>query len=489
MSENPIVETAAGRVEGTTADGVSRFLGIPFAAPPQGALRFAAPVPASAWEGVRDTTKPGPNAPQNTRAFPGLDLTPIIGTGWREGSDYLTVDVWTPDPSASGLPVMVFVHGGAFVAGEPGAPSYDGTALARAGVVLVSVTYRLGVEGFLPLPGGATNIGLRDQIAALEWVRDNVAAFGGDPDLVTVFGESAGAMSIGSLLGSPLARGLFRRAIVQSGGAEMVRSAEPSARYARVVTDALGVEFSADGVRGRSVADALAVQEMLADPLERGDLREPDGTDPGLGLGAFLPVLGDDVLPEHPLDALAAGSAADVDLLVGANAEEMNLYLVPTGAIDAMTADQVRTALAMVRPDSVALLASAGLDEPGAHAGQVFAAVMTELVFRGPVRRLADAHTGRTHVYDFAWRSPAFGGRLGACHGLELPFVFGTLGSATGPTGLLGEPPAPQAVSDLMRDAWVAFARTGDPGWPAFDSARRALRIDVDPGVVTLEAP
>jgi para-nitrobenzyl esterase len=119
----------------------------------------------------------------------------------------------------------------------------------------------------------------------------------------------------------------------------------------------------------------------------------------------------------------------------------------------------------------------------------VFAAVMTELVFRGPVRRLADAHTGRTHVYDFTWRSPAFGGRLGACHGLELPFVFGTLGSATGPTGLLGEPPAPHAVSDLMRDAWVAFARTGDPGWPAFDASRRSLRIDVDPEVVTLEGP
>ncbi|MCW0212688.1 MAG: carboxylesterase family protein [Pseudonocardia sp.] len=486
MSANVIVSTVAGRVEGTTADGVSRFLGVPFAAPPVGALRFAAPAPVPAWDGIRDASKPGPNAPQNTRAFPGLDLAPIIGTGWREGEDYLTVDVWTPDPTATGLPVMVFVHGGAFVAGEPGAPTYDGTALAGAGVVLVSVTYRLGVEGFLPLPGGATNIGLRDQIAALEWVRENVSAFGGDPDLVTVFGESAGAMSIGCLLGSPRARGLFRRAIVQSGGAEMVRTAEPSSRYARVVTDALGVEFSADGVRGRPVADALAVQETLADPLKRGDLREPDGTDPGLGLGAFLPVVGDDVLPEPPLDALAAGSAADVDVLVGANAEEMNLYLVPTGAIEVMTADQVRMALGMVRPDATELLTAAGLDETGAHAGQVFAAVMTELVFRGPVRRLAEAHTGSTHVYDFAWRSPAFDGRLGACHGLELPFVFGTLSSATGTSGLLGEPAAPQAVSDLVQAAWVAFARTGDPGWPAFDAARRVLRIDVDPDVVTL---
>ena len=166
-----VVETVVGRVRGRSVHGVARFLGVPFAAPPVGPLRFAAPAPAVAWAGVRDATAPGPNAPQPTRAITGIDLQPIIGGGWRHSGadpdDYLTVDVWTPDPGRAGLPVLVFVHGGAFIAGEPGSPTYDGTALAHAGVVLVSVTYRLGVEGFVAFGGGASNVGLRDQLAAL----------------------------------------------------------------------------------------------------------------------------------------------------------------------------------------------------------------------------------------------------------------------------------------------------------------------------------
>src|SRR4051794_26607343 len=267
--------TSAGRIRGVEKDGVARFLGVPYAAPPVGPLRFAAPAPPPAWDGVRDCTAPGPNAPQPQRTFGALDLSPVIGQGWRPGDGYLTVDVWTPDPGGSRLPVMVFVHGGAFVAGEPGAPVYDGTALAHAGVVLVSVTYRLGIEGFLPLAGGATNIGLRDQLAALAWVQENAAAFGGDPAAVTVFGESAGAMSVGCLLGSPLAAGLFRRAIVQSGGAEMVHSEGPLRGFAARVAAELGVEPVADAFRGRTLADTLAAQDRMSDPVRRGDLREP----------------------------------------------------------------------------------------------------------------------------------------------------------------------------------------------------------------------
>jgi len=468
-----VVETVPGRVRGRSVHGVARFLGVPFAAPPVGPLRFAAPAPAVAWAGVRDATAPGPNAPQPTRAIPGIDLQPIIGRGWRRSGadpdDYLTVDVWTPDPAGAGLPVLVFVHGGAFIAGEPGSPTYDGTALARAGVVLVSVTYRLGVEGFVAFDGGASNVGLRDQLAALTWVQHNVAAFGGDPGRVTVFGESAGAMSIGCLLGSPLSRGLFGRAIVQSGGAEMVRSAGPSARFAAAVAGRLGVAPDAEAVRGIGYDQTLAAQEVLGDPVRRGDLREPDGVDPGFGLGGFLPVIGDDVLPEHPLRAVAAGSAADVDVVVGSNSEEMNLYYVPTGVVDVVNDTQVRAMIGAVHPRPDELLAGAD-----ATPGQALTRVMNELVFHGPSRRLAQAHadgsrtgTGRTYAYDFGWRSPACGGRLGACHGLELPFVFDTLATATGPTGLLGPDDPPQALADRMRDAWVSFARDGDPGWPS----------------------
>jgi para-nitrobenzyl esterase len=210
----------------------------------------------------------------------------------------------------------------------------------------------------------------------------------------------------------------------------------------------------------------------MNDPVRRGDLREPDGVDPGFGLGGFLPVIGDDVLPEHPRHAVAAGSAADVDLVVGSNSEEMNLYYVPTGVADAVTDAQVRVLLEAVHPRPDELLGGAD-----ATPGQALTRAMNELVFHGPARRLAHAHsstgtgtgTGRTYAYDFTWRSPACGGRLGACHGVELPFVFGTLTAATGPSGLLGsvDTPPPQALADRVRDAWVGFARDGDPGWPS----------------------
>ncbi|RZT84519.1 para-nitrobenzyl esterase [Pseudonocardia sediminis] len=491
-SAAPVVRTTAGRVRGIRIDGppgsepVVRFRSVPYAAPPEGPLRFAAPAPAPAWDGVREAGgEPGPNAPQPVRAIAGgLDMTPVIGTGWRPGSDYLTADVWTPDPAAGGLPVMVFVHGGAFVAGEAAAPVYDGEAFARSGVVLVSVNYRLGAEGFLPLPGGETNVGLRDQLAALAWVRDNAAAFGGDPEQVTVFGESAGAMSVGVLLGSPLSAGLFRRAILQSGGAEMARGGpDRTTSFRDLLCGELGMTADADALRARPVADLVAAQGTVDVPGGRGDLREPDGSDPGFGIGVFMPVLGDDVLPRSPLDALRDGASAGIDVLAGSNSEEMNLYFAPTGLLEVLTEEQARAALGTVRPDAEALMDGAGDGTPG----QRYARVLTELVFAGPTRRVLAAHTGRSFGYEFAWRSPACDGRLGACHALELPFVFGTLDRAAAPDGLPGEKP-PAELSERMHRAWVRFATTGDPGWPARDDADpRIQRFDADADTVVAE--
>ena len=485
----PIVATTAGRVRGTLLDGgVARFRSVPYAAPPEGPLRFAPPAPAVPWDGVREAGgDPGPNAPQPPRgaAF-GIDMTPVIGTGWRPGAEYLAADVWTPDPGGSGLPVMVFVHGGAFVAGEASAPAYDGTALALAGVVLIAVNYRLGTEGFLPLPGGATNVGLRDQIAALTWVRDNATAFGGDPDLVTVFGESAGAISVGTLLGSPAASGLFRRAIVQSGGAEMVRGS--AARFAPLrdrVAAELGVPATAEGFRALPVADVVAAQGRVDVPGGRGDLREPDGVDPGYGIGVFAPVRDDDVLPESPLDALRAGASRDVDVLAGTNADEINLYFVPTGAREAITAEQVHATVGAVHPDPEGLIRAAGDGTPG----EQLARLLTEQVFAGPTRRNLKAHTGRNFGYRFAWHSDACDGKLGACHACELPFVFGTLASSTGPDKIPGEKP-PAELSGRMRRAWVSFASTGEPGWPPRDpSDPQVMRFDVTDAVVPEPGP
>lgn len=485
----PIVTTTAGRVRGALTDGgIARFRSVPYAAPPEGPLRFAPPVPAPAWDGVRDAAgDPGPNAPQTRRGDGfGIDMAPVIGTGWRPGRDYLTADVWTPDPGARGLPVMVFVHGGAFVGGEASAPAYDGEAFARAGVVLVAVNYRLGTEGFLPLPGGATNIGLRDQIAALTWVRDNAAAFGGDPDLVTVFGESAGSISVSVLLGSPPAAGLFRRAIAQSGGAETVRgSVDRFAPLRDRIAAELGVPATAEAFREIPVADVMAAQARVDVPGQRGDLREPDGVDPGFGVGVFAPVVGDDVLPRHPLDALRSGASRDVDVLAGTNADEINLYFVPTGIRDALTADQVRAMIGAVHPDPDGLLAAAGDGSPGEQLSRV----LTEQLFAGSCRRTLDAHTGRNFGYRFAWHSDACDGKLGACHACELPFVFGTLATSTGPDKIPGEKP-PSELSERMQRAWVSFAATGDPGWPhRDDSDPQVMRFDVTDAVVAEPGP
>lgn len=471
-----IVSTTSGEVRGEAlggAGGVTRFRSIPYAAAPVGELRFAPPVPAPAWDGVRDATRPGANAPQTNRNLPGFDLGALVGGGWRPGPDYLTVDVYTPDTGAAGRPVLVFIHGGGFLAGTGSAPVYDGSAFVREGTVLVTVNYRLGIEGFLPLEGGATNLGLRDQLAALAWVRDNAAAFGGDPANVTVFGQSAGGMSVACLLASPLGEGLFRRAIVQSGHAELVRPLALAGKLADHLAAALGVPATAEAFRGIAAEDLLAAQTALAVPGGGPDLRDSEGFDPGYGLSAFLPVFGDDVLPEHPGRAVEGGAGAGVDLVIGSCRDEMALYLVPTGAIDTLDDAQVVAMVAAYHPDPLPTLERHGLGQDG-HAGEVAVTALTELVFRAPARRLADAHQGRTYCYEFDWRGPLFDGRLGACHGIELPFVFDTLDVAT---GLVGES-APKAVAELLNRAWARFAATGDPGWPEYDGGRAVLHVD-----------
>jgi para-nitrobenzyl esterase len=469
-----IVSTTSGEVRGEVVEGVTRFLSIPYAAAPVGELRFAPPVPAPAWDGVRDGTEPGPNAPQTNRNVAGFDLGPLVGPGWRKGPDYLTVDVYTPDTAAAGLPVLVFIHGGGFLAGTGSAAVYDGSAFTREGAVLVTLNYRVGIEGFLPLEGGATNLGLRDQIAALGWVRDNVAAFGGDPGNVTVFGQSAGAMSVACLLASPLAEGLFRRGIVQSGHAEMVRPLEQARKLADHLAKALDVPATAEAFRSIPAEDLLAAQEALTVPGGSPDLRDADGFDPGFGLSTFMPLFGDDMLPEHPGRAIESGAGEGVDLIVGSCRDEMALYLVPTGAIDVLTDEQLVAMMSKSHPDPLPTLERHGLGQNGRSAGEVAVPALTELVFRAPARRLAEAHQGRTYCYEFDWRGPLFDGRLGACHGIDLPFVFNNLDVAS---GLVGES-APKGVAELLNQSWVRFAATGDPGWPEYDGGRAVLHVN-----------
>ena len=327
------VTTVSGAVRGTRDHGVAAFRGVPYALAPVGERRFAAPIPVPAWSGVRDATRPGATAPMPgyPPPFDRLLPNPVV-----PGDDYLNLAVWTPDVDARGLPVLVWIHGGAFVNGSNAVPTWDGSAFARSGVVTVAVNYRLGAEGFALLPDAPANRGLLDQIAALEWVRDHVAAFGGDPASVTVAGESAGAMSIGALLAMPGAAGLFRRAVLQSGAAHHVLSAATAARVAGYLAAELDVPATGAALTDVPAPRVVDAQKALAAQLQAA----PDPARWGevvANLMPFEPVVDGDVLPGPPLERIAAGSAAGMDVLVGANRHEYRLFLVPTGLVDRIT--------------------------------------------------------------------------------------------------------------------------------------------------------
>src|SRR6185312_10997207 len=274
-----IVRTSRGALRGTRRDAGFLFGAIPYAKPPVGARRYRAPVPAAPWRGVRDATTPTRALPQAPRALPGLSSETLMGD-WDDCEPELALNVWTPDPGAGGLPVLVWLHGGAFVAGSPGQAIYDGAAWMRDGVVLVTVGYRLGVEGFVHFKGGDTNVALRDQLAALEWVQEEIAAFGGDPGRVCLGGQSAGAMSLGWLLGSERSRGLFARAISMSGGVELTYSPEQAARVAAAVAERAGAEPTAAAMSEVPIAKVIDAQEAIAPgeiDLDTAEPRDPTG--------------------------------------------------------------------------------------------------------------------------------------------------------------------------------------------------------------------
>jgi para-nitrobenzyl esterase len=463
------------------------FKGIPFASPVEGTRRFAAPVPPQAWGGVRDAGAFSPTPPQaeaGGRRLPGLDLTPIGGEGWQRGEEYLTVNVWTPDLGAQNLPVMVFIYGGAFVAGGSSTRLYDGRRFARDGVVLVSFNYRLGIEGFLPLDGGATNTGLRDQLAALAWVQENISAFGGDPHNVTIFGESAGALSVATLMAMPAATGLFRRAISQSGGGQHTLSMGQAALVAARLAEMLGVRPTREDFARFSVAQLIDAQSrLLPGSLDLATEQDADTTG---GLTLFLPVRDGDLLTEQPVRAIRRGASAQVDLLAGTNSQEMNLYYLPTGVMDFVDSDEkVCQSIAARHPEPAKLVAAYRQSRPQAQPGELFSAIMTDWMFHIPTVRLVEAHApqaGGTYLYEFAWPSPLFENRLGACHGLELGFVFDTLDTPglTGPEGMVGENP-PAELARQIHATWITFARTGNPGWAPYTLQRReVMRINTN---------
>jgi para-nitrobenzyl esterase len=474
------VQTTSGEVQGFVQDdGTSAFLGVPYAEPPIGPLRFEPPVPAVAKP--RDATAYGATSPQSPSDGP---LGELYKNLIIPGDDYLNLNVWTPSTTGS-VPVMVFIHGGSFVTGSGSVGIYNGTAFARHGVVLVTINYRLGADGFAWFGDGPANLGMLDQIAALEWVRDNIAGFGGDPSNVTVFGESAGAMSIGALLAMPAARGLFHRAILESGAAHHTISRESAILVANRLADILGVERSRAGLASVPVSTLLEGQKKLAAEVSKSPKKKL-WADVATNLLPFEPVVDGITLPQNPLDAIQAGSAAGVDILIGNNAEEGMMLFAPGNP------NRVPTALLYILAIRVGL--------PPLLTGRTYKKarrtkrpvdmivdLVTDWVYRIPAVRIAEAHPG-TYMYEFAWRSPAFSGELGAAHAIELPFVFDTITAQD--AAMMTGGTAPQSVADEMHGAWIAFATTGDPGWPAYSADNRVVkRFDTPSRMLLNPAP
>jgi para-nitrobenzyl esterase len=475
-----VVETSRGRVGGFERDGVHAFLGVPYAAPPFGPRRLRPPEPHEPWHGVRDATEFGATVPKGPFPPPYDRLLPepVI-----PGEDCLNLNVWTPEPStAAELPVLVWIHGGAFVNGSGAVPQYEGRAFARDGVVCVTINYRLGADGFLCLDDGIANCGLHDQVAALEWVQENIAAFGGDPAKVTIAGESAGGMSVFSLLTMSRARGLFRHAVSQSGSPQAVLSRETAARIAGSLAERLGVEPTRDAIAAVPIEQLIEAQVLLGMEFQLGPDPDRYGAD-ALNHLPFEPAVDGDVLPQVPLAGLAAGAGGEVTLLAGWNADEHRLFLGPTGI--AALADDAMVAFVAARYglDPEAAVAVYRDQLPDASPGDVLVALGTDYVFRIPTIRAAEARLGAsapTFLYEFAWRTPVE--ELGACHAIEIPFVFDALGS-TGEAIAGAE--APQPVADVVHRAWVDFVASGDPGWAPFTRERRAvMRFDVESRLV-----
>ncbi|MEM7411009.1 MAG: carboxylesterase family protein [Myxococcota bacterium] len=485
-----VVEISSGKLQGESLSGATVFRGVPYAAPPTGKLRFRAPEPAAPWAGVREAVRFGHAAPQSAAQV--VLVRRMIGVPEdRQSQDCLTLNVWTPAPDSGRRPVLVWIHGGAFTMGAGSGGLYDGRRLAKRGdVVVVTINYRLGVLGFLNHPelralGFESNLGLRDQIRALEWVRENIAGFGGDPDNVTIFGESAGGMSVGTLLATPRANGLFHRAVLQSGALHNVSTEAQSSRVAESLLDTLGVDPTDPGALREVPVSRLVRQQREA------MLRQ------AVTLLPWQPSVDGELLPKTALAALEAGEVARVPTLVGSNRDEWRLFMLADRAGRNLDDDglvrRLQRQLGSVEDAQGAIEFYRGLGH-GPEAGRVWERTQGDRVFHHPAQRAADglAELGvPVWRYLFSWRPPVVGRFMGACHGLELPFVFGTLRART-LRGTLGVTRGARSLSSRMQEAWIAFARSGNPGharlpeWSAYDTGkRRTIEFNAESRIVS----
>ena len=467
-SMSPVVHAPAGSMQGHNVDGVYRFLGIPYAEPPFGELRWRPPVRRQPWSGVLRTTNYGPICPQTG----GLVSDDLI-----EGEDCLNLNVWTPDPGARDLPVMVWAHGGGQTSGTGANPLYDGGHFAREGVVLVTCNRRLGAEGFLYLEElfgegvGPGNLGIQDLVMVLQWVSDNISVFGGDPNNITLFGESGGAAATQAVIATPGSKGLVAKAILQSGG-HGVQRPDTATAIAEHVTQQLNV--------GKGDLDALRqvpwqqFVELYPDLESRTDWARPQ---------IYLPVVNAH-MPVHPVDAPHAGIGLDIDYLIGSCRDEANFFSAFMDLQGSQFERRARQVVAAAGASWDDVLARYAQLRPELDTEECFNAALGDMWFRLPSLRIAQGHQRNskrnTYVYLFEWSSPL----IGAAHALDL-MVFGN-GLAL---PFLGAFKGYEQTATMMRKAWVAFAASGSPQvqgqvWPPYDDKQATFSIDRSPSLL-----
>jgi para-nitrobenzyl esterase len=486
QTPNVEADTTFGRVRGVDAAGIKTFKGIPYGASTAGKNRFMPPVDPAKWTGVRDALAYGSSAPQRDPAAPapagdGAGLSVAAAGLPAEGEDCLVLNVWTPAVGDAGKrPVMVWCHGGGFATGSGSSPVTDGTNLARRGdVVVVSINHRLNVLGFTYLgeAGGAAfaqsgDVGMLDIVHALQWVRANIAQFGGDPGKVTVFGQSGGGRKVATLLAMPSAKGLFHRAIIESGATLKLVERDQGALAARELMTKAGLKPS-------------EVRELQALPLDRvmrayfETVRSMNVDQMTMG---FSPTVDGTAVPRHPFHPTAADVSADVPLMLGSTRTELTLQS-DDAAFSLDDAGMRARVQELFGASSGAILDVYRKLNPSATPAELYFLIASDHRYSAPVMKIAERRAalgkGAVYLYYFRWETPLDGGRLKSPHTIEIPFAFHNLEASRLTRGAPGAP----ALADKVSDAWLAFARTGDPNtpklphWPAFDAAKRPTMV------------
>ncbi len=483
-AKGPVVQTGKGRVQGTVTNGVHVFRGVPCGKPPyETATRFQLPQPVAPWQGVVPCTtqaslplQAGSVITEGEKGQMGPDGKLLPGRNSRifvqGGGDCLRLNIWTPEPGATRCPVLVYIPGGGSMSCNPG--SIDGTAFAKSGVVVVSIPYRVNVDGFLRIPSVPANLAIRDMLFAVRWVKENIAAFGGDPDRITVMGQSAGATHIGSMLASPLGEGLFEQAILMSGSHLAQWSPEQADTVSRMLCAYWGIPCTKEAIMALPYAQMLNFRRLLAE--KSADPEWARYTNGNTSL--FKPYVDGEVLTKRVVDSVADGMGNKVAVMIGCTADEWRYVTAPTGAIDRLTQDDVNFLLQGIG-------AAPGLAEAyrengrGRTPGEIYTALQSDIIFRIPTNRLLEARSkggGRTWAYSFTWKSNAWNGKMGAAHWCDIPFVFDMLANKKACRGYMGDNP-PQALADAMHKTWVQFITTGNPGWNQYDLTERRTMV------------